>query len=94
MLVRVFHAGWLLAVAVLFLAAGVFSAARFWIPELEAYRQEIEIAASRALQHEVTFGALPATLQGINPALRLENVVIAGEGEHRLARLELHRQAD
>ncbi len=94
MLIRVFHAGWLLVVAALFLAAGVFTAARLWLPELENYRQDIETAASRALQHEVTIGALHATLRGINPALRLENVVIAGEGEHRLAIREVRISLD
>jgi uncharacterized protein (TIGR02099 family) len=94
MLQRVFLAGWLLAVAVLFLAAGAFTAVRLWIPELEKYREEIELAASRAFQHEVTIGAVHATLRGINPALRLENVVIAGEGEHRLAIREVRISLD
>ena len=94
MLYRVFHAGWLLAVAVLFLAAGAFTAARLWIPELENYRQEIETAASRAFQHEVSIGALHATLRGINPALRLENVVITGEGGKRLAIREVRISLD
>jgi len=94
MLQRVFLAGWVLVVAVLFLAAGAFTAARILIPELEKYRQDIETAASRAFQHEVTIGALHATLRGINPALRLENVVIAGEGEHRLAIREVRISLD
>jgi uncharacterized protein (TIGR02099 family) len=94
MLQRVLHAGWLLAVVALFFAAGMFTAARVWIPELEEYRQEIELATSRALQHEVTIGSVHATLRGINPAIRLENVVIAGEGEHRLAIREVRISLD
>jgi uncharacterized protein (TIGR02099 family) len=94
MLHRVLHAGWLLAVAVLLLAAGVFTAARILIPVLEEYRHEIEMATSRALQHEVTIGSLRATLRGINPALRLENVVIAADGEHRIAIREVRISLD
>ncbi len=85
MLHRVLHAGWLLLVTVLFLTAVAFTIARLWVPELENYRHDLEIAASRALQREVSIGGMHASWRGINPVLRLTDVVIAGDGGHRLA---------
>ncbi len=85
MLQRVLHAGWLLLVAALFLAAVAFAIVRLWVPQLENYRQDIELAASRALQHEITIGSMHAGWRGIRPVIRLKDVEIAGEGDHRLA---------
>jgi len=94
MLQRVLHAGWLLLVAILFLIAVAFTIARFWVPELENYRHDIELAASRALQHEVSIGGMHASWRGINPVLRLKDVVIAGDGEYRLAIQEVRISLD
>ena len=94
MLQRVIHASWLLIVALLFLTAGAFTIARLWVPRLETYRQDIELAASRALQHEVSIGGIRASWRGINPVLRLKDVVIAGDGEHRLAIREVRLSLD
>jgi uncharacterized protein (TIGR02099 family) len=94
MLQRVLHAGWLLLVAVLFLAAVAFTIARLWVPELENYRHDIELAASRALQHEVSIGGMRASWRGINPVLRLKDVVIAGDDGHRLAIREVRISLD
>ncbi|HYQ71349.1 MAG TPA: hypothetical protein VET88_05410, partial [Gammaproteobacteria bacterium] len=94
MLQRVLHAGWLLIVAALFLTAIAFTIARLWLPGLENYRQDIELAASRALQHEVTIGDMRASWRGIKPVLRLGDVEIAGEGGHRLAIREVRISLD
>jgi len=94
MLQRFFHAGWLLLVAALFMTAVVFTIARLWVPALEEYRHDIELAASRALQHEVSIGSMRASWRGINPVLRLKDVVIAGDGDYRLAIQEVRISLD
>ncbi len=94
MLQRVLHAGWLLLVTVLFLTAAAFTVARIMVSELDKYRHDLEIAASRALQHDVTIGAMHATWHGISPVLRLRDVVIAGDGAYRLAIREVRISLD
>jgi len=94
MLQRVLHAGWLVLVAALFLTAVAFTIVRLWVPKLEDYRHDIELAASRALQHEVSIGSMRASWRGINPVLRLRDVVIAGDGEYHLAIKEVRLSLD
>jgi uncharacterized protein (TIGR02099 family) len=94
MLHRILHAGWLLLVAVLFLTAVAITIARLWVPELENYRHDIEVAASTALQHEVSIGDMQATWRGINPVLRLKDVVISGDGGYRLVIREVRITLD
>ena len=78
MLVRVLHFFWLLLVAALLLSAILLTAARLWVPELSGYRAEIEKLASESLHKTVTIGRMEATWRGMNPVLKLKEVVIAG----------------
>lgn len=77
MLKSLFHTVWLLFVALLFLTAVVLMTARIWVPSLSQYRLEIENAASQVLQKQVSIGRLEATWRGLNPVLKLKNVVLA-----------------
>jgi uncharacterized protein (TIGR02099 family) len=77
MLKRISHTLWLLSVALLFLVAVVLTAARLWVPSLSEYRLEIESAASEVLKKDVSIGRLEATFRGLNPVLKLKNVVLA-----------------
>jgi len=77
MLKRLFHTVWLLFVALLFLVAVVLMTARIWVPSLSQYRLEIENAASQVLQKQVSIGRLEATWRGLNPVLKLKNVILA-----------------
>jgi uncharacterized protein (TIGR02099 family) len=77
MLKRLFHTVWLLSVALLFLVAVVLTTARIWVPSLSQYRLEIENAASQVLQKQVSIGRLEATWRGLNPVLKLKNVILA-----------------
>ena len=77
MLKRIFHTLWLLSVALLLLVAVVLTAARLWVPSLSEYRLEIETAASEVLKKDVSIGRLEATFRGLNPVLKLKNVVLA-----------------
>jgi uncharacterized protein (TIGR02099 family) len=82
MLKSLFHSVWLLFVALLFVTAVVLMTARIWVPSLSQYRLEIENAASQVLQKQVRIGRLEATWRGLNPVLKLKNVVLtdpAGE---------------
>ncbi len=75
------RAHWLLFVTLLFLTAVVLTAARLWVPSLGDYKHEMETAASRALNRDVTIGRLEATWRRLAPVLKLKNVVIKGPGE-------------
>ena len=77
MLKRLFHTVWLLFVALLFLVAVVLMTARIWVPSLSQYRLEIENAASQVLQKQVSIGRLEASWRGLNPVLKLKNVILA-----------------
>ncbi|MEZ5543014.1 MAG: YhdP family protein [Pseudomonadota bacterium] len=78
MLRRVLQLAWSALAAGLFLIAVVLTVARVWAPSLGAYRQDIETAASAALQRPVSIGHVEATWRGLQPVFRLRNVVIAG----------------
>ncbi|MCK5481390.1 MAG: hypothetical protein KAJ06_09590, partial [Gammaproteobacteria bacterium] len=69
------RAHWLLFVSLLFLTAVVLTAARLWVPTLGNYHHEVEAAASKALNRDVTIGKLEATWRGLGPVLKLKNVV-------------------
>ncbi len=75
------RAHWLLFVSLLFLTAVTLTAARLWVPTLGNYHQEVEAAASKALNRVVTIGRLEATWRGLGPVLKLKNVVIGGTAE-------------
>ena len=77
MLKRLFHTVWLLCVALLFVTAVVLTTARIWVPSLSQYRIEIENAASQVLQKQVSIGRLEAGWRGLNPVLKLKNVVLS-----------------
>ena len=78
MLGHFFRAHWLLFVSLLFLTAVLLTAARLWVPSLGGYQHELEAAASRALNRNVSIGKLEATWRGLGPVLKLRNVVIDG----------------
>jgi uncharacterized protein (TIGR02099 family) len=77
MLKRAFHALWTLLLVLLVLVATLVAVARIWIPEVSAYRQEIEQAASKALNKQVTIGRLQAGWRGLNPVIKLKNVELS-----------------
>jgi len=74
MLKKAFHLLWMLLVTLLVLVAMALTAARVWIPELSAYRMEIEQTASQALNKQVSIGRMEATWRGLNPVIKLKNV--------------------
>jgi uncharacterized protein (TIGR02099 family) len=74
MLKRALHSLWILLVTLLVLIAMALTAARVWIPELSAYRMEIEQAASQALNKQVSIGRMEASWFGLNPVLKLKDV--------------------
>ena len=78
MLGHFIRAHWLLFVSLVFLTAVALTAARLWVPSLGGYRHELETAASRALNRNVSIGKLEATWRGLGPVLKLRNVVIDG----------------
>jgi len=94
MLRSTINALWLLLVAALFLVAAALTAARLWVSSLENYRDEIELAASRALQHEVRFGAMQAGWRGISPVLVLGDVHVSADAGQRLAIREVRLSLD
>ncbi len=95
MLKRTLHIAWLLLAAGLFMLAVLLTVARVWAPSLGAYQQDIEVAASAALQHPVSIGRVEATWRGLRPVLRLTNVVIAGLQQARpLGMREIHVSID
>jgi len=74
MLKRALHTLWMLLVSLLVLGAMALTAARVWVPELSAYRLEIEQAASQALNKQVSIGRMEASWRGLNPVIRLKDV--------------------
>ncbi len=80
---RTLHALWLLCVLLLFLAAAVLTTARLLVPALSQYRHEIENAASEVFQKQVSIGRMEATWRGLNPVLKLKQVVLAEPGSDR-----------
>jgi uncharacterized protein YhdP len=76
MLKKAFHSLWMLLVTLLVLIAMALTAARVWVPELNAYRLEIEQAASQALNKQVSIGRMEASWRGLNPVIRLKDVVL------------------
>jgi len=74
MLKKAFHLLWMLLVTLLALIALVLTAARVWIPEVSAYRVDIEQAASQALNKQVSIGRMKAAWRGLNPVIRLTDV--------------------
>lgn len=80
---RTLHVLWLLCVLLLFLAATVLTTARLLVPALSQYRHEIENVASEVFQKQVSIGRLEATWRGLNPVLKLKQVVLAEPGSDR-----------
>jgi len=77
MLKRAFHILWMLLLTLLVLFAAALSAARLLLPEVVAYRVEIEQAISQALDKQVTIGRLQAGWRGLNPVIRLKAVELS-----------------
>jgi uncharacterized protein YhdP len=77
MLKSAFHALWTLLLVLLVLISVLVAAARLWIPEVSAYRMEIEQAASQALNKQVSIGRLQAGWRGLNPVIKLKNVELS-----------------
>ena len=76
MLRHFIRAHWLLFVSLLVLTAVALTAARLWVPTLGNYHHEVVAAASKALNRVVTIGKLEATWRGLEPVLKLKDVVI------------------
>lgn len=77
MLKRSLHTLWLLLVLLLVLAATALTAARWWVPEASAYREEIEHNASKMLGKQVSIERMEASWRGLNPVIRLMNVQLS-----------------
>ena len=77
MLKSIFHALWMLLLVLLLLITAVMIAARLWIPEVSAYRTEIEQAAGQALNKQVSIGRLQTGWRGLNPVIKLKNVELS-----------------
>ncbi|MGB5427603.1 MAG: DUF3971 domain-containing protein, partial [Gammaproteobacteria bacterium] len=85
MLKSAFHALWTLLLVLLVLISALVAAARLWIPEVGAYRMEIEQAAGQALNKQVTIGRLQAGWRGLNPVIKLKNVELSDPaGTHEM----------
>ena len=83
MLKKAFHSLWMLLVTLLVLIAMALTAARILVPELGAYRMEIEQAASQALSKQVSIGRMAASWRGLNPVIKLKDVeLIDPAGAH------------
>jgi uncharacterized protein (TIGR02099 family) len=74
MLKKIFHALWMLLLTLLVLVAAALTAARLLIPEVSAYRVELEQAAGEVLHKQVTIGRMQASWRGMNPVIRLKDV--------------------
>ena len=81
MLARILHSLWLLFVAILFLSAAVLMAARLWVPALGDFRVEVENLASKALHKTVSIGRMEGSWRGLNPVIKLKNVVVSDPGQ-------------
>jgi len=77
MLKSAFHALWMLVLALLALITTALIVVRLWIPEVSAYRVEIEQAASQALNRQVSIGRLQTGWRGLNPVIKLKNVELS-----------------
>ena len=77
MLKRAFHLIWMLLVTLLVLIAAALAAARLLIPEVTAYRMEVEQAASQALHRQVTIGRMQGGWRGLNPVIKLKDVELS-----------------
>ena len=77
MLKSAFHALWMLLLVLLVLITTLVAVARLWIPQISAYRMEIEQAASEALNKQVSIGRLQAGWRGLNPVIKLKNVELS-----------------
>lgn len=80
--------GWLLVVLVIFYFAfcAAFLSLRYLIlPNIDHYKPEVEKLATHFISRPVTINALYADWSGLNPRLRLDNVVIYNQqGERAL----------
>jgi uncharacterized protein (TIGR02099 family) len=77
MLKRAFHLIWMLLVTLLVLIAAALATARLLTPEVTAYRMEVEQAASQALHRQVTIGRMQGGWRGLNPVIKLKDVVLS-----------------
>ncbi len=80
--------GWLfIALVVLyFVFCGAFLSLRYLIlPNIDRYKPDVESVASHLLQRPVTINAIYANWSGLNPRLRLDNLIIYNQqGERAL----------
>ncbi len=80
--------GWVFIALVLlyFVFCGAFLSLRYLVlPNIDRYKPEVESLASHLLQRPVTINALYANWSGLNPRLRLDNLVVYNQqGERAL----------
>ena len=78
----------LLILAVYFVVAGLFLAARYWVlPNLDQWRPQIAHHLSHALNSEIRLGPIEAEWNGLNPQLRLHDVTLMDTRQHKVLRL-------
>lgn len=73
-------------IALYFVFCGVFLSLRYLIlPNIDHYKPEVESLASHLLQRPVTISAIYANWEGLNPRLRLDNLIVYNQqGERAL----------
>jgi len=73
-------------IALYFVFCGVFLSLRYLIlPNIDHYKPEVESLASHLLQRPVTINAIYANWEGLNPRLRLDNLIVYNQqGERAL----------
>ncbi len=80
--------GWMFIVLVVlyFVFCGTFLSLRYLVlPNIDRYKPEVESLASHLLQRPVTINALYANWSGLNPRLRLDNLIVYNQqGERAL----------
>lgn len=70
---------WFVFAALVVSIAVALSAARILLPQMSAYKQELESVSAHYLNKPVQIGTLNATWQGMSPVLRLQQVVVEDE---------------
>ncbi len=84
---------WWLGAALLVLLAVSLSVARLLVPEVSAYREQIEAVAAGVFSRPVSIGTLDAAWQGLSPVLEFGEVVVSDAnfpgGELRIERVEI-----
>ncbi len=93
MLRRLLRFSWWFGAAFVVLLAVALSVARLLVPEVSAYREQVEAVAAGVFARPVSIGSLDAAWRGLSPVLEFGNVVVSDvrfpNGELRIERVEV-----